>query len=163
MLVPVVLVVHVQMGVLHRLVPVLVLVVLSEVQPHAEAHQHAGRQQLDRHRLLQKRQRRNRAQERRRREIRAGASGPEMPKGINEQDEADAVSHKAHHTCHQGRRDAGHLPASKKPESEVHGAGDQALQLDDLQRVGERNLAREIVVKPPRDAGADDGERSQQA
>ena len=63
---PVVLVMDVRMGVLDRLVPVLVFVVLREMQPHAKAHQHTGRKQRHRQRLLQQAQRRDGAQERRR-------------------------------------------------------------------------------------------------
>ena len=38
----------------------------------------------------------------------------------------------------------------------------EAFQLDDLQRIGERDLAGQVVVEPPGEAAADDGQRTDQ-
>ena len=57
-------VVYVAMAVLHRLVSVQVIVVLGEMQPDADRHQRAGRQQLQRRRIAQQ-QRERCAEERR--------------------------------------------------------------------------------------------------
>jgi hypothetical protein len=92
----VMLVVHVRMDMLQRFMHVLVLVVLGQMQPHAQSHQHTGRAQLDRQRLLQKGQRRNRSEEGRRREVGPRTRRPEVPQGIDEQNEADAIAEEAH-------------------------------------------------------------------
>lgn len=71
--VPVVLVMHVRVLVLHRLVHMLVLVPLGEMEPDAEAHEPAGGEQLQRQRLAEGGDREERPDERCRREVGAGA------------------------------------------------------------------------------------------
>ena len=44
--------------------------------------------------------------------------------------------------------------AGDQGKRKVHRTGDQTFQLHDLQRVGQRDLAREIVVEAPGDARA---------
>ena len=62
----VVLVVHVLVRMRDRLVHVVVLVALAQVQPHADAHQQSRRKKLNGHRLAQEDYRRESAQKRRR-------------------------------------------------------------------------------------------------
>ena len=61
-LVLMVLIVHVGVRMLHQLVRVLMLVMLRQMQPHAEAHEQAGRNQLNGHGLSQEHNGRERAQ-----------------------------------------------------------------------------------------------------
>ena len=63
--VPMMLVVHVRMGVLHRLVDVLVLVPLGQMQPDAERHQAARRGELHGEGLAERQHRDGCAEERR--------------------------------------------------------------------------------------------------
>ena len=59
---PVMLVVHMRVCMFHRLVPMLMLVMLGEMQPYADGHQETSCEQLDCQRLLQERQCGNRSQ-----------------------------------------------------------------------------------------------------
>lgn len=53
-------VVDVRVRMLHRLVHMVMIVMLREMQPYADCHQQAGCKQLGGHRFLQERQGRNR-------------------------------------------------------------------------------------------------------
>jgi len=81
--------------VLEGFVHVLVLMRLGEMQIESDRHQKTRNNELQRHGFAEPRDRDERADERRRREIGAGARGPEMAQSEHEQDEADAVADKA--------------------------------------------------------------------
>ena len=93
-----VLVVHVRMRVLDEFMDVLVLVALGEVQPDAERHEQAGRQQLPRHGVALEQHRDQSAEERRDRKIGAGARTAEMSQGEDEEHKACAIAHEADDT-----------------------------------------------------------------
>jgi hypothetical protein len=71
-------IVHMRIRVGESLVNVLVLVVLGQVQPHAQSHQGTRHNELRRHRLAECDHRRGGANERRGRKICAGACCPEI-------------------------------------------------------------------------------------
>jgi len=48
--------------------------------------------------------------------------------------------------------------ANAQTKNEIEWTGDQSFQHGDLQRIGQRNLARQIVVQSPRYAGTNDSE-----
>src|SRR5438046_1174849 len=70
--------------VLERLVPMLVLMRLGEVEIEADRHQQPGEEQPAGHGLAEQGDRDEGANERRRREIGAGAGGAEMPQTEHE-------------------------------------------------------------------------------
>ena len=156
-------VVRMGMGMLHSLVFVLVVVAFAKVQPDAQGYEQTGSDELQRDWLAQDKPRHQRADERRGREIGAGARCAEMAQGQHEQDEAHAVADEADEPGnHQGSR-RGQGAANPQAEQEIDRARDQTFELHDLQWVGERDLARQIVVEAPGDAGADDSQRPKQA
>src|SRR5262249_51644444 len=82
------------------------------------------------------------------REIGAGTSSSEIAQRQHEQRQARAV---AHHADKGGERDGNrgrHASAHRQCQRHVERTGDQPLELNDLQWIGERDLAGEIVVEP---------------
>src|SRR5262249_9189054 len=75
------LVVHVRMRVAHRLVRVLMLMPFGDMEPHAQSHQGAGRQEPEGDALSEGNDREHRTEEGRGREIGAGSRGAEVSKG----------------------------------------------------------------------------------
>ena len=75
-------------GVLGRLMHMGVLVTLGQVQPDAGSHQHARDGQPGGRRLSERDHGGERTEKRRGREVGAGARGPEIAQGEDEQDEA---------------------------------------------------------------------------
>ena len=57
----------------------------------------------------------------------------------------------------------GSVPPTSKPRARLTGPGNEAFEFDDLEWIGERDFARQIVVEPPCDAGTDDGEGAEKA
>src|SRR6266852_952497 len=90
-----VLVVDVYMLVLDRLVGMLVLVPLAQVEPHAERHERGRGDEARRRLLAEHQQRRCRTHERSRREIGASARAAERPQREHEEDEAHAETQEA--------------------------------------------------------------------
>lgn len=76
----------------HGLVGVAVLVMLSEVQPDTHGHEGAGDGELRSDRLAERDHRRRSAEKRCGGEICAGARGPEMAQGHDEECQARAVA-----------------------------------------------------------------------
>lgn len=128
----VVFIVHVGMRVLRRLVNMMVLVMLAQVQPHTQAHQHTSQRQLTGKGLLQKCQGRDSAEKGRGREVGAGTRSAEMSQGENKQHEADAITEEADQSCEQGSCHAGYLPARNEAQREVDGPRNKTLDLYDL-------------------------------
>ncbi len=79
MRVPMVLIVHVRMAMLHGFMDVFVLMALGQVQPDTEAHEQAGNDELQGDGLAEKQDGGQCPDKRRRRKIRASAGGAEMP------------------------------------------------------------------------------------
>ena len=79
----------------HRRVNVFVLVMLGEVQPDAQRHETARRQELNRDGLRQHHDRRYRPHEWRRAEIGRRACAAEMTQRQNEQHNAQAIANKS--------------------------------------------------------------------
>src|SRR4249920_1888174 len=85
--------------------------------------------------------------------------GPQMPQSENEKNKTQAIAEKTYHTCDQEKRTCRQARAGPQTKRQVEWTSDQAFQLDDLERVGERHLAREVVVEPPGNTGSGNGER----
>src|SRR5262245_58454247 len=111
MRVPVMLVVNVGVRVLERLVLMLMLMTLGQVQPNADAHEHAGDRQLHRRRVSEDRNRRQRADERSRREIGARSRGTEIAQRQNEKDETETVAEETHQPGQRAYSEPGKLCA----------------------------------------------------
>ena len=82
-----------------------------------------------------------------------------MPERENKKSKAQAIAEKTYDPCDQKKRTCGQASARPQSKRQVEWPCDQAFQLDDLERVGKRHLAREIVVEPPGDTGSGNGER----
>ena len=101
-LVLMVLVMQVPVRVAHRLMDMLVLVALGEVQPEPQRHGGGRGQEPARHRLPEEQQADGGAHERRQSEVGARACGPQVPHREDIQSQAHAVPHQ---TYGEGRRD----------------------------------------------------------
>src|SRR4029079_7094550 len=145
------------MRVRHGLVDMLMLVAFREVKPNTQPHEGPGHEELDGDRFSKSQNGNGRTQKWSGREIRSGARRAEMPKRDNEQREAYAVAKKTDDARKQSIRRAGQRSTGPKPKRNTDGSGNQALELDNLQRIGKRYLSRQIVVEAPHDAGADYG------
>lgn len=93
--VPVMFIMNVGVRMRRRIVNVLVLVMLGEMQPDAEADDCASNKQRSGHGLPEHEHCRRRAKKRRRRKISACPGRAEMTQRIDEQREAHAVAQKA--------------------------------------------------------------------
>src|SRR5215475_4658004 len=131
------LIMHVRMGVRHRLVNVLMLVMFRKVQPHAEGHESAGAEELDGYWLAKRDDGCDAANERRGREVRTCPRRPEVAQCEDEQREAHAVTEEADNTCNEDCRNVRHLGAKQQGENKVERTCNQSLQFHDLQRIGE--------------------------
>jgi hypothetical protein len=96
-LVSVVLFVNVQVVVHHRLVDVLVLVPLGQMEPHTDAHLDRRDCQRERHRLAEKDQGQGRPDEWGERKIGPSPGRAQVPEREDEQHQAQPVAEKAHH------------------------------------------------------------------
>ena len=148
----VVLIVSMGMGMAYRLVQVLMLVMLGQMQPHPKRHQSARQDQLHRDRFAQRDHRRNSADEWRSREVGTGSRAAEVTQRHDKKREAHPVSEKAHDAGDEGRRDAGKHAADPQTDQKIERPRNES-ELDDLQRIGERNFARQIIVEAPGQAG----------
>src|SRR5712691_154739 len=90
--VPVMLVVNVRMRVRDRLLHVLVLMALGQVQPHARRHESASDGELNRERLSKCDYRHRAAEKRCGRKVCTGTRRPEMPQCDDEECQAHAIS-----------------------------------------------------------------------
>ena len=158
-----VLVVRMRMIVRDGIVNVEVFVMLGDVKPDANRHQARSDKKLSGQRLAEREHGRRGAEERRSREISAGARRSEVAQGQHEKRQAGAVAQHANEAGQRCCTGARQRTAHPQAQDDIAGAGDQALQLDDLERVDERDLAGQVVVQPPGDAGADNRRRADQA
>ncbi len=152
-------IVDVAVRVLHRQMFMLVDMNFGEVQPNPHGHQEASRHKLSRDRFVQKDHGNDRAQKGSCREISARARCAEIPKRKHEQGYADAVAEKANKSGEGKRHKVWHCSARPEAQQEIEGPRDQAFQLHDLERIGKRDFACEIVVEAPGYAGSGNGER----
>ncbi len=94
---PMMCVVDMDILMLQRLVQVVMLMVLSEVQPQSDRHQDAGYPQLQGGRLAKDDEGQQCADERRQREVGAGTSGARMAQAEHEHHMAYADAEEPHH------------------------------------------------------------------
>src|SRR4029453_17847034 len=124
----------------------LVLVLLSQMQPHADHHHQACSNQLEGQRLMQEHDGNNLAKKRCRREIGCGARSAKMAQSPDEERKADAVAEEDYKAGGSKRGPSGQVATGGETEQQIHGSGDQPFQLDDLQWVSEGDLARQIII-----------------
>src|SRR5262245_11772412 len=89
------------------------------------------------------------------------ASGPrstEMTQRHDEQHQTQAVADEAHAGSGHCGGSAGKLTTSSKTKGKIERTRNEAFELDNLQGIGERD--GQIIVKPPGETGAADGERT---
>ena len=86
-----------------------------------------------------------------------------MPQSENKKSKAQTIAEKTYDPCDQKKRTWWQTSARPQSKRQVEWTGDQAFQLDDLERVGKRHLAREVVVEPPGNTGPGNGERPENA
>ena len=128
------------MRVRHGLVGMFMFVAFCQVKPNPKSHQTPGHKKLEGDGLSKNQYSRDCAQERCGREIRAGARGPEMPKRDNEQREAYAVAKKTDEAGQQDIKRLRQRSSGRKSKRDSDGPGGQSLELDNLQRIGQRNF-----------------------
>src|ERR1051325_12143829 len=95
MFVPMMFVVDVEMIVSDWLMPVRMVVALTEMEPDANPHQERGNKHPTRDRFTQKRDRKNRPEKRRGGKVRPRASRPNVAQGKNKQHKTQAVADNA--------------------------------------------------------------------
>jgi hypothetical protein len=129
----VVLVVDVGVRVLERLVLMLVLVPLGEMEPHPTSHEHRGEEGARGQRFVEGDGGDDRPRERGGREVRSGPGAAQTTKGEDEQDEARAVSEEADETRGADGRQGRPGSVLDRGQSEVDGPGGDDLVGGDLQ------------------------------
>ena len=137
----------------------LVFMYLGEMKPDTHGHQYPSRDELRRDRFMQDDHGNDCAQKGSRRKVRARARRAEMTKRKHEKRDANAVAEKADETRDDERRKARHRSPAPEAEQKIGRARNQAFQLDDLQGIGKRNFAGEVVVEAPCHASSSNGDR----
>ena len=84
-----------------------------------------------------------------------------MPESHNEQRQAHAIAQQPHQTSGNRRRNGRQRCTGSDAECKIDRPCQQPFELDNLQRVRQRHLAREIVVQAPSHARTQDRERPQ--
>jgi hypothetical protein len=90
-------VVRVEMLVLHRFVPMLVLMPLRQMQPNTEPHKHPRHPKAHREPLAQDQNRNDRANKRSHGKVSTGSCRSNVPQREHEQSQAHAVAEKTNH------------------------------------------------------------------
>lgn len=155
-----VLIVHMWVRVRHRFVNVLMFVAFCQMQPHPHGHERARDGELHGDRFAEHNNRDSTSQKWCGGKVCAGARGPKMTQGNDEQGEAHAVSEKADDARQGDSGDFRERRANRKAKQEIERAGDKPFQFDDLQRIGKRDLARQVVVESPSQTRADNCKRT---
>lgn len=158
-LVLMVLVVDVGVCVGKRLVLVPVRVALSEVQPNTNHHEPGRRPEQRPRCFAQQDQGKRHANEGRGRKIRAGARAAQVSQCQHEQHEAHAVAEQTYDACGDRRRRAREGMAHRERDAGIGNPRDQTFESGNLHRIAGGDLAREVVVDRPGEAGAGDGDR----
>ena len=153
-------VMHMRMRVHHRLVDVLVLVALSDVQPDTQRHERSCREELRGDGLSERNDGGNSPQEGRGREIGSCSRRSQIAERNDEKRQAYAVSQKANNHRKNRRKRWGQQSSGPEAKREIDWSGDKTLELDNLQRIGQRNLTCQIIVEAPRHAGTENRERT---
>ena len=151
------------MCVRHGLVDMFVFMAFGEVKPNTQRHETTGDKKLDGDRLSKSNNGDDRAQKRSGREIGARPRCAEIPERDDEQRKAYTVAKKTDDAGQQSIRRTGQRSPGPESQCDINRPGQQSLELDNLQRIGQRHLASQIVVEAPHDASADDGNGAENA
>ncbi len=151
------LIVGVPMIVFARLMGMVMRMVFGEVKPDAAAHQPGSKEEAWTCRFAQKNHGHCPTYEGSERKVGTGPSGTQFTKRNDEQSEAHPVSHESHQPSGQQDPGRGHLRTYDQSERRIHGTGAPSFDKRDLDRIGCRDLSRQIVVQGPAKAGARDG------
>ncbi len=149
-----VLIMYMPMLVGQLVVAMFVLVALCQMEPDSDGHEKPRDNELDRHRFPQNEDGDQPAEEWSQREVRPGPGRSNVPKGNNEEHQADTVTGKSDN--HGGTQRAEWWQARTKPEGDanVYHSRHTPLQERYLDWVCLRDLARQIVIDGPGKTGA---------
>jgi hypothetical protein len=125
----VMLVMHVRVLVLERLMNVLVLVSLGEVEPDAQAHECASDKEPQRHRLAEHWDCEERPDKGRGREIGAGSRCPQVPQRQHKQSQAHPVAEEAHEQGPEKGTDAGNDAPCTRARTRFTGPATRPLSI----------------------------------
>ena len=155
-----VLVVDVPVRVDRGLVSVGVFVTLSHEEPRREEDERKRSVRRDGRPFAEDAQRDRGREERRGSEQRPRSGRAKLPQRTNEERNTRTVRDSAQ--CQRGESGTyrWEWSAERKRQEKRERPGAQALQNDDRLRIAQRDVAREVVVESPKDAGADNQERS---
>jgi len=149
-----VLVVGVQVVVVEFVMGMGMDVALGQMEIEAERHQQAAGDEGQGQLFAQEQDRDGGADEGCARVIGASARGAEMAQGQHEQSQRDAVAEEAEQPGERHRTERRKRGARAESDRGVDGAGDQALQHRDNDGIGAGDLAGQVVVDRPGEAGA---------
>jgi hypothetical protein len=149
-------VVHMPMLVNKGLVHMLVLVFFRKMQIHARRHERGSRDQEPCDGLGEQRNRDHSADKGRGRKIRPGAGRTEMAQPQHKECEANAITEEADDRGRCKGPFFGQLRAMGKAQRSIDDAGGNTLDHGELDRIGGAELAGQVVIDAPADAGRDD-------
>ena len=132
----VVFIMNVSMFVFERIMLVFVLMVFGYVHPKSETHHGACKHEPHRQRFVQNRDRNDRADKGRQREVGACSGRTEVAQGEDEEHEAHADTEKPDKHCAGDDSDRREGSASKQSKSNIHRAGDHPFGHGDHDRIG---------------------------
>src|SRR5262245_6803784 len=148
----VVCIVYMRMRMFGRLMDMVVLMALGDMEPNTHTHQDSGDEKPDADIFAKRDHRNHRANKWRGRKISARPRSSEITKGEDIKGKTEPISQEPGYAREQGSERQGNRSTGPNSYGDVDGSRDEPLEFDDLQRVGERNLAREIVVEAPGNA-----------
>lgn len=157
----VVFVVPVAMVVCDGIMLVGMLVVLADVQPDSERHEAGCEPEQHAWVLSQNYNGRTGADKGRKREVCTSAGCADPAQRQHVQHEAKPVTGNSNNDSASDSDVGWQRTAAEQPDADIHGTRDQPFGASDLHRVARRNLARQIVIKRPRQACANDRKHAQ--
>jgi hypothetical protein len=114
----------------------LVLVSFGDMQPHAQRHERACHDQLDRNGFVQNDDRDHGPEKRSRGKLGGRPGRPQMPQCEHVEHQAHAEAHEANDRRHRARKQVGQGTSRRKAQQQIDWTGNKTLERDDLQRIG---------------------------
>src|SRR6266702_5571535 len=141
----------------------LVLVSFGHMQPHANGHESTCDDELISDGFIQSGYGHESTEKRSRRKICGRSSSSQMPQREHIQCKANSVAQETNERRHKARHEAGQRSSRRKAQQQIDRTGYNLFERHDLQRIGKRNLSRQIIVQSPCNAGTDYSERADDA